>query len=66
MKKDEEKKFLKKPTRIDPDTQKQLLDFLDAMKDAGAIPELAKLLGMKVPPPPPIARPARRPATRRA
>ena len=36
-----------------------------AVKNAGAIPELAKLLGMKVPPPPPIARPARRPTTRR-
>ena len=36
-----------------------------AVKSAGAIPELAKLLGMKVPPPPPLARPARRPVTRR-
>ena len=36
-----------------------------AVKNAGAIPELAKLLGIKVPPPPPIARPTRRPATRR-
>ncbi len=30
-----------------------------AMKNAGAIPELAKLLGMAVPPPPPPSRPAR-------
>jgi hypothetical protein len=40
-----------------------------AVKNAGAIPELAKLLGMKVPPPPPPTRPtrpARRPATRHA
>ncbi|HTT59085.1 MAG TPA: hypothetical protein VMF33_03475 [Acidimicrobiales bacterium] len=40
-----------------------------AVHNAGAIPELAKLLGMKVPPPPPPTRPvrpARRPATRRA
>ena len=35
-----------------------------AVKNAGAIPEFAKLLGMKVPPPPP--RVTRRPATRRA
>jgi hypothetical protein len=34
-----------------------------AVKYAGAIPEFAKLLGMKVPPPPP---PTRRPASRRA
>jgi len=40
-----------------------------AVHNAGAIPELAKLLGMKVPPPPPPTRPVRpvrRPATRRA
>jgi hypothetical protein len=37
-----------------------------AVKSAGAIPELAKLLGMKVPPPPPPTRPARRPASRPA
>ena len=40
-----------------------------AVHNAGAIPELAKLLGMKVPPPPPPTRPmrpTRRPATRRA
>ncbi len=37
-----------------------------AIHNAGAIPELAKLLGMKVPPPPPPTRPVRRPATRRA
>ncbi len=37
-----------------------------AVKSAGAIPELAKLLGMKVPPPPPPTRPARRPAGRPA
>lgn len=36
-----------------------------AVKNAGAIPEFAKLLGMKVPPPPPT-RVQRRPATRRA
>ncbi len=30
-----------------------------AIKNAGAIPELAKLLGMAVPPPPPPSRPAR-------
>ena len=37
-----------------------------AVKSAGAIPELAKLLGMKVPPPPPPTRPTRRPANRPA
>jgi len=37
-----------------------------AIKNAGAIPEFAKLLGMKVPPPPPPQRSVRRPATRRA
>ena len=37
-----------------------------AIKNAGAIPELAKLLGMPVPPPPPPSRAPRRPATRRA
>jgi len=37
-----------------------------AVKNAGAIPEFAKLLGMKVPPPPPPTRAPRRPATRRA
>jgi hypothetical protein len=37
-----------------------------AIKNAGAIPEFAKLLGMKVPPPPPPTRAPRRPATRRA
>ncbi len=37
-----------------------------AIKSAGAIPELAKLLGMKVPPPPPPTRPVRRPASRPA
>jgi hypothetical protein len=38
-----------------------------AIHNAGAIPELAKLLGMKVPPPPPPAkRPVRRPAAPRA
>ncbi len=36
-----------------------------AVKSAGAIPELAKLLGMRVPPPPPPTRPVRR-ATRPA
>lgn len=37
-----------------------------AIKNAGAIPEFAKLLGMKVPPPPPPTRAIRRPTTRRA
>lgn len=37
-----------------------------AIKNAGAIPEFAKLLGMKVPPPPPPTRTPRRPPTRRA
>lgn len=39
-----------------------------AVKSAGAVPELAKLLGMKVPPPPPArpARPRRSPATPRS
>ncbi|MHB8826104.1 MAG: hypothetical protein ACYC5Z_00350 [Acidimicrobiales bacterium] len=37
-----------------------------AVKSAGAIPELAKLLGMRVPPPPPPTRPVRRPANRPA
>jgi hypothetical protein len=37
----------------------------DAIHNAGAIPEFAKLLGMRVPPPPPPTRIARRPATRR-
>ncbi|MHB1208631.1 MAG: hypothetical protein ACYC1I_02860 [Acidimicrobiales bacterium] len=37
-----------------------------AVKNAGAIPEFAKLLGMKVPPPPPPTRTPRRPTTRRA
>ena len=37
----------------------------DAIHSAGAIPEFAKLLGMRVPPPPPPTRIARRPTTRR-
>jgi hypothetical protein len=37
-----------------------------AVKNAGAIPEFAKLLGMKVPPPPPPTRAPRRPVSRRA
>ena len=37
-----------------------------AIKNAGAIPELAKLLGMPVPPPPPPSRAPRRPANRRS
>jgi len=37
-----------------------------AIKNAGAIPELAKLLGMPVPPPPPPSRAPRRPSNRRA
>jgi hypothetical protein len=36
-----------------------------ALKNAGSIPEFAKLLGMKVPPPPPPTRPSRRPAPAR-
>ena len=36
-----------------------------AIKNAGAIPEFAKLLGMKVPPPPPPTRAPRRPASGR-
>ena len=36
-----------------------------AIKNAGAIPEFAKLLGMKVPPPPPPTKAPRRPTTRR-
>jgi hypothetical protein len=36
-----------------------------AIHNAGAIPEFAKLLGMKVPPPPPPTRIPRRPTTRR-
>lgn len=51
-----------KPQGIpDDETSKAL-----AVKNAGAIPEFAKLLGMKVPPPPPPQRNVRRPATRRA
>jgi hypothetical protein len=37
----------------------------DAIHNAGAIPEFAKLLGMRVPPPPPPTRIARRPTARR-
>ena len=37
-----------------------------AIKSAGAIPEFAKLLGMRVPPPPPPTRVVRRPSSRRA
>ena len=37
-----------------------------AVKNAGAIPEFARLLGMKVPPPPPPTRAPRRTPTRRA
>jgi hypothetical protein len=37
-----------------------------AVKNAGAIPEFAKLLGMRVPPPPPPTRAPRRAPTRRA
>ena len=37
-----------------------------AVKNAGAIPEFAKLLGMRVPPPPPPTRAPRRLPTRRA
>ena len=51
-----------KPQGIPADESAKAL----ALKNAGAIPAFAKLLGMRVPPPPPPTRPARRPATRRA
>ncbi len=56
-----------KPLGIPADESAKAL----AIKNAGAIPEFAKLLGMKVPPPPPPTRAPRRPtsgrpATRRA
>jgi hypothetical protein len=51
-----------KPMGIPADESAKML----AIKNAGAIPEFAKLLGMKVPPPPPPTRAPRRPATRRA
>ena len=51
-----------KPQGIPADESAKAL----AMKNAGAIPEFAKLLGMKVPPPPPPTRAPRRTATRRA
>ena len=51
-----------KPLGIPADESAKAL----AVKNAGAIPEFAKLLGMKVPPPPPPTRAPRRPATRRA
>jgi hypothetical protein len=51
-----------KPQGIPADESCKLL----AIKSAGAIPEFAKLLGMRVPPPPPPTRAVRRPATRRA
>jgi hypothetical protein len=51
-----------KPQGIPDDESCKVL----AIKNAGAIPEFAKLLGMKVPPPPPLARPVRRAVTRRA
>src|SRR6202167_3129879 len=51
-----------KPQGIPADESCNLL----AIKSAGAIPEFAKLLGMRVPPPPPPTRAVRRPATRRA
>ncbi len=53
-----------KPQGIPDDAECRAL----AVKSAGAIPELAKLLGMKVPPPPPPTRPVRpvRRATRPA
>jgi hypothetical protein len=53
-----------KPTGIPADEAAREL----AVKSAGSIPELAKLLGMKVPPPPPPSRsprPARPPRTSR-
>jgi hypothetical protein len=51
-----------KPQGIPADESCKML----AVKNAGAIPEFAKLLGMRVPPPPPPTRTPRRPATRRA
>ena len=51
-----------KPQGIPADDSAKAL----AIKNAGAIPEFAKLLGMRVPPPPPPTRAPRRPATRRA
>ena len=55
---------LVKPMGIPSDVACQAL----ALKSAGAIPEFAKLLGLKVPPPPPApsrpARPTRRPPAR--
>jgi hypothetical protein len=51
-----------KPQGIPDDEASKAL----AVKNAGAIPEFAKLLGMKVPPPPPPQRNVRRPTTRRA
>jgi hypothetical protein len=51
-----------KPQGIPADESCKML----AIKNAGAIPEFAKLLGMRVPPPPPPTRAVRRPATRRA
>ena len=47
-----------KPTGIPADEAAKAL----AIKNAGAIPEFAKLLGMKVPPPPPPSRTPSRPA----
>ena len=44
-----------KPAGIPADESSKAI----AVKNAGAIPELAKLLGMAVPPPPPPSRPAR-------
>ena len=45
-----------KPSGIPDDEESRAL----AHRDAGAIPALATLLGIKVPPPPPLARPRRR------
>jgi hypothetical protein len=50
-----------KPLGIPADESAKAL----AVKNAGAIPEFAKLLGMRVPPPPPPTRAPRRPATGR-
>lgn len=51
-----------KPQGIPADETCKIL----AVKNAGAIPEFAKLLGMRVPPPPPPTRAVRRPPARRA
>jgi DNA-binding transcriptional ArsR family regulator len=53
---------LVKPTGIPDDDECRAL----ALRSAGALPEFAKLLGMKVPPPPPLKSPRRPPTGRRS